>query len=106
MQIYESFIDIEPLDGCSLINKDAAGAFVYFYVAAESLEESISKMKQFLLQDNFQLVDIDYIRTVNLEEWESENNTECPNLSELNSCFNNTSHLYSVFHSYLSKYEH
>ena len=78
MDIFEAFIDIEPLEGCDLIDEDAVGAVVYFYVAAETLESSIPKMKELLFQDNFQLINIDYIRAVDLKEWETENNTESP----------------------------
>ncbi len=48
MEIFEVFIDIEPLEGCDLIDEDAVGAIVYFYVAAETLESLIPKMKQLL----------------------------------------------------------
>jgi len=106
MQIFEAFLEIEPLDECDLVAGDAAGAVTYIYLSAEDLESAVLEIKHLLYQDKLQLIGIDYIRTLDLEEWEAENNMESPSLSELQECLINTSHLYSAFHSYLSRHEH
>lgn len=105
MNIYELFIEVEPRPGHSM-HPDAVGAFVYIYVPALDLEKSIEKMKYLVDKDNFNIKEIDYVRTVDLDEWEEEGNEESPSLAELEEALSNDFHLYSVFHSFKSEYEH
>ena len=105
MNVYELFIEVEPKPNHPM-NSDIEGAFVYFYVSAIDLETSIEKMKTALEEDDFNLKNIDYVRTVDLEAWEDEENEESPSLAELEEALKKDFHLYSVFHSYESGYEH
>jgi hypothetical protein len=105
MKIYELFIEVEPRPNHHMYS-ESVGAFVYFYVPAIDLENSIEKMKTALDEDDFNLKNIDYVRTVDLEAWEGEENEESPSLAELEEALMKDFHLYSVFHSYESEYEH
>ncbi len=88
------------------MHSDSEGAFVYIYVPASDLERSIEKMKSLVNKDNFILKDIEYVRKVDLEEWEEENNTESPTLADMKEALMKDIHLYSTFNSYQSEYEH
>jgi len=104
MKIFELFIEVEPLKDNRVL-EGCIGAVVYIYVPAENLEESIYKMKKTIKTDDFRLLNIDYVRTVNLEEWEGEENEECPTLEELKQSLIDGTHKYSVFHGYKSLYD-
>ncbi len=105
MNIFELFIEVEPRLSHPMY-PDSEGAFVYFYVPATDLERSIEKMRSFLNKDNFNLKDIEYVRRVDLDDWEDERNNESPSLADLKEALMKDIHLYSTFHSYESEYEH
>lgn len=57
-------------------------------------------MKLLLDKDNFNLKCIDYVRIVDLEEWEEECSEDSPSLADLEEALMKDIHVYSTFNSY------
>ena len=101
--IYEISVEIKPLPGSNMPN-ELLGAFVYCYVPADSLEESLNVMKGALNEDRYQLVDIEYCTRVDLENWQP-NDLSFPTTQQLLELDHGEIY-YSPFYGYQSQYEH
>lgn len=101
--IYELSVEVRPLPGCEL-PCDREGAFVYCFVPAETLEESIDILRDTLVRDKLDLIDIEYCMRVYLDEWDAED--EYPSLADLRESLESGRALYSPFYGYEGHYEH
>lgn len=101
--IYEISVEIKPLPGSGMPT-DLAGAFVYCYVPADSLEDSLSIMKHLLADDNYELVEIEYCTRLDLKHWQP-NDKNFPSVDELNKLDHGEIY-YSPFYGFQSQYEH
>ena len=101
--IYEISVEIKPMPGCNMPN-ELLGAFVYCYVPAESLEDSLSIMKEALFEDRYELLEIEYCTKLNLDQW-NPNDMHFPSAQQLRELDSGEIY-YSPFYGYQSQYEH
>lgn len=101
--IYEISVEVKPKLG-SGFPVNLLGAFVYCYVPADSLEQSIIIMKETLANDHYELVDIEYCAKLDMDEWQP-NEQNFPSAQDLDSLDIGEIY-YSPFYGYQSHYEH
>lgn len=102
-RIYELSVEVKPMAG-SAMPPDMLGAFVFCYVPAENMEESIGILKSALSEDRYELLEIEYCAKIDLSTWAPENE-QFPTAEQLGSLdFGEL--LYSPFYGYQSRYEH
>jgi len=101
--VYEISVEIKPMPGSGMPD-ELAGAFVYCYVPADNLEDSIVILKEILNEDRYQLIDIEYATRLDLQVWQPVD-TQFPSSTQLQDLEQGEIY-YSPFYGYPSHYQH
>lgn len=101
--IYEISAEVRS-NADSPIMDGFAGAFIYVYVPANGLEESIVLMKSALKESSYELLDIEYCAKLDFDDWEAAE--DFPSVEELLDCLDTGEITFSPLFGYDSPYKH
>jgi hypothetical protein len=94
-KVFVTLISVKPLPGCQLDPDEINGAYVRCYLSAFSEGDARNKLRDALINNNFELMEEDFFVQYDLVEWERPNNTD--GLKYLNEAKNSDEVIFTEF---------
>lgn len=86
-KVYVLLLEVSPLPGCSIDPAEFGGAAVRCYVEAASNDDAITRVRESLADNLFQLVEIEWCVDENSTQWENpDDETASELIAEARSC--------------------
>jgi hypothetical protein len=80
LSVFIALVEVKPLGGCQLAPSEYGGAAVRCYVAAGTENEAVERISNFLQENLFQLVEVEWCVDESAVEWDTPNDLTADSL--------------------------